>query len=145
MEPELRLGGWANPHHHPASQVGYLLDGDATADFYLTQIVSHHDRAKVGAFVAEASRRGLTIPGVFGAFYYRSANPKTLKILGDFMPVPAEGLAAEFAAGDTPIDICARTIRALVDEGVRAFYISNLPLVRTQATLKAILDAAGVA
>ena len=51
---ELRLGGWANPHHDPASQVGYLLDGDATADFYLTQIVSHHDRAKVGAFVAEA-------------------------------------------------------------------------------------------
>ena len=56
VEPELRLGGWANPHHGPASQVGYLLDGDATADFYLTQIVSHHDRAKVGAFVAEAAR-----------------------------------------------------------------------------------------
>ena len=70
VEPELRLGGWANPHHNPASQVGYLLDGDATADFYLTQIVSHHDRAKVGAFVAEAARRRLTIPGVFGVFYY---------------------------------------------------------------------------
>ena len=89
-------------------------------------------------------RRGLTIPGVFGVFYYRSANPKTLKILGDFMPVPTEALAAEFAAGDTPVDICARSIRALVEEGVRAFYISNLPLVRTQATLQAILDAAGL-
>jgi hypothetical protein len=144
VEPGLRLGGWANPHHSPASQVGYLLDGDATADFYLTQIVSHHDRAKVGAFVQEADRRELTLPGVFGVFYYRSASPKTLKILGDFMPVPAEGLTAEFAAGDTPIDICARTVRALVDEGARAFYISNLPLVRTQATLKAILDAAGI-
>jgi 5,10-methylenetetrahydrofolate reductase len=144
VEPELQLGGWANPHHSPANQVGYLLDGDATADFYLTQIVSHHDRAKVAAFVGEAARRGLTIPGVFGVFYYRSANPKTLKILGDFMPVPAEGLAAEFAAGDTPVDICARTIRALVDEGARAVYISNLPLVRTQATLSAILDRAGV-
>ena len=53
-------------------------------------------------------------------------------------------MAAEFAAGDTPVDICARTIRALVDEGVRAFYISNLPLVRTQATLQAILDKAGL-
>ena len=63
VEPELRLGGWANPHHTPASQVGYLLDGDATADFYLTQIVSHHDRAKVGAFVAEAARRGPDDPG----------------------------------------------------------------------------------
>jgi 5,10-methylenetetrahydrofolate reductase len=145
VEPDLRLGGWANPHHDPASQAGYLLDGDATADFYLTQIVSHHDRAKVGAFVGEAARRGLTIPGVFGVFYYRSANPKTLKILGDFMPVPAEGLAAEFAAGDTAVDICARSIRALVEEGVRAFYISNLPLVRTSATLHAILDRAGIA
>ena len=144
VEPELRLGGWANPHHAPASQVGYLLDADATADFYLTQIVSHHDRAKVGAFVREAAARGLTIPGAFGVFYYRSANPKTLKILGDFMPVPADGLSAEFAAGDTPVDICARTIRALVDEGARAFYISNLPLVRTQATLQAILDKAGL-
>ena len=82
---------------------------------------------------------------MFGVFYYRSANAKTLKILGDFMPVPADGLSAEFAAGDTPVDICARTvIRALVDEGARAFYISNLPLLRTRATLQAILDAAGV-
>lgn len=144
VEPDLRLGGWANPHHNPASQVGYLLDADATADFYLTQIVSHHDRDKVAAFVAEADRRRLTIPGVFGVFYYRSANPKTLKLLGDFMPVPAEALAAEFAAGATPIEICARTIRALADAGARAFYISNLPLVRTNATLQAILDAAGV-
>jgi hypothetical protein len=144
VEPDLRLGGWANPHHNPASQVGYLLDDTATADFYLTQIVSHYDRAKVGAFIGEASRRGLSIPGVFGVFYYRSANPKTLKILGDFMPVPSEGLTAEFAAGDSPVDICARSIRALVDEGVRAFYVSNLPLVRTGATLNAILEKAGL-
>jgi len=143
-EPELRLGGWANPHHRPASQVGYLLDADATADFYLTQIVSHHDRDKVAAFVEEAGRSGLAIPGVFGVFFYRSANAKTLKLLGDFMPVPAEALSAEFAAGASPIEICARTIRALADAGARAFYISNLPLVRTQATLKAILDAAGL-
>ena len=88
-EPDLRLGGWANPHHSPASQVGYLLDGDATADFYLTQIVSHHDAPRSAPSCAEASRRGLSIPGVFGVFYYRSANAKTLKILGDFMPVPA--------------------------------------------------------
>ena len=39
---------------------------------------------------------------------------------------------------------CARTVRALVEEGVRAFYISNLPLVRTSATLQAILDKAGL-
>ena len=45
------------------SQVGHLLDEHATAEFYLTQIVSHHSRDRVREFVAEADRRGLTMPG----------------------------------------------------------------------------------
>ena len=53
------------------------------------------------------------MPGIFGVFYYRSANPKTLETLKQFLPVPAEGLTAEFAEGATPETICARTIRAL--------------------------------
>ena len=60
------------------------------------------------------------------------------------MPVPAAALAEEFAAGATPVDICARTIRALIDEGARAIYISNLPLATAQQTLTAILDRVGV-
>ncbi len=43
--------------------------------------------------------------------------------------MPVEGLAAEFAAGATPVDVCARTLRAMMDLGVRHFYISNLPLL----------------
>lgn len=144
-QPDLHLGGWANPHADPARQVGFLLDADAHADFYLTQIVSHHDRAKVRAFVQEAARQRLELPGVFGVFYYRSANPRTLQTLSGFMPVPVEALTAEFAAGATPVEICARTVRALIDEGVRSFYISNLPLSRTHATLSAILERAGIA
>ncbi len=144
-QPDLRLGGWANPHGAAPAQVGYLLEPDATADYYLTQIVSHHDRAKVAAFVAEADRRGLAIPGVFGVFYYRSANPRTLRMLSEFMPVPVAALADEFAAGATAVDVCARTVRALVDEGARAVYISNLPLNRTHAILSAILEKAGLA
>jgi len=143
-QPDLRLGGWANPHAEAARQVDYLLDANVNADFYLTQIVSHHDRARVAAFVGEASRRGLALPGVFGVFYYRSASPQTLKILRDFMPVPVDALTDEFASGAGPVDICARTVRALLDEGARAIYISNLPLVRTAATLSAILERAGV-
>jgi hypothetical protein len=143
-QPDLALGGWANPHATPATQVDYLLEAHATADFYLTQVVSHHDRAKVAAFASEAARRSLTLPGAFGVFYYRSANPKTLRLLRGFMPVPVDELAAEFAAGATPVDICARTVRALLDEGARAFYISNLPLSRTHAVLASILDKAGV-
>ncbi|MGH9174039.1 MAG: hypothetical protein ACRD1H_06760, partial [Vicinamibacterales bacterium] len=62
--PGLQLGGWANPAASPARQVDYLLDADAHADFYLTQIVSHHQARGVETFLAEARRRGLTIPAV---------------------------------------------------------------------------------
>jgi hypothetical protein len=87
----------------------------------------------------------LTMPGVFGVFYYRSANPKTLEMLSQFLPVPVDELTREFAGGATPVDICARTIRALIDIGARHFYVSNLPARRTAFTLNAILDKAGVA
>ena len=39
---------------------------------------------------------------MFGVFYYRSANPRTLDALKGFLPVPVEGLTREFAAGATP-------------------------------------------
>ena len=143
-EPRLTLGGWANPHANPVQQVDYLAGGQFTADFYLTQIVSHLNVAPVARFVDEARRRGLDrLPGMFGVFYYRSANSRTLDLLSRFLPVPAESLAAEFAAGATPIDICARTLRAMMDVGVRHFYISNLPLLRASSTLNAILERVG--
>jgi 5,10-methylenetetrahydrofolate reductase len=142
--PELELGGWANPAALPEQQVDFLLDAHANADFYLTQIVSHHQVRQVEAFLGEGRRRGLSLPGVFGVFYYRSANPATLATLQQFLPVPVEALGAEFAAGVTPVDVCARTIRTLRDLGVRHFYLSNLPLRRAAQTLSAILDRAGV-
>jgi 5,10-methylenetetrahydrofolate reductase len=142
--PGLELGGWANPAASPEQQVAFLLDAHAHADFYLTQIVSHHQVPQVEAFLSEARRRGLTMPGVFGVFYYRSANPSTLSTLRQFLPVPVEALGAEFAAGATPVEVCARTIRSVLDLGGRHVYISNLPLRRTAQTLAAILDTAGV-
>jgi hypothetical protein len=143
-EPRLTLGGWANPYGEAAQQVDYLADECFTAEFYLTQIVSHLNVAPVERFVAEARTRGLdSIPGVFGVFYYRSANPRTLALLGQFLPVPVEPLAAEFAAGATPVDVCARTLRAMMDIGVRHFYISNLPLIGASSTLNAILERVG--
>lgn len=138
--PNLALGGWANPHADAAAQVGHLLEERAHAEFYLTQIVSHHSRQKVEHFLEESQRRGLSIPGVFGVFYYRSANPKTLAALKGFLPVPIEELTREFAEGATPEDICARSIRTLTGAGVRHFYISNLPLGRAALTLHRILD-----
>ena len=84
------------------------------------------------------------MPGVFGVFYYRSANPKTLEMLSQFLPVPVEALKQEFAEGATPIDVCARTIRCLIDLGARHFYVSNLPAKKTAATLNTILEKAGM-
>jgi hypothetical protein len=143
--PQLSLGGWANPHATACAQVGHLLAEQATAEFYLTQIVSHHSLAAVEAFLGEADRRGLAMPGMFGVFYYRSANARTLDALGGFLPVPARELTQEFATGATPEEICARSIRALTGAGVRHFYISNLPVNRAAHTLQRILDLAGAA
>ena len=141
-QPGLALGGWANPHSNPVEQVHHLLDGRATAEFYLTQIVSHHSVAAVEAFLEEAARSGVTLPGLFGVFFYRSANRRTLEALKGFLPVPVDGLTREFAAGDSAEDICARSIRTLRSAGVRHFYISNLPLGRAAMTLRRILDRA---
>jgi hypothetical protein len=123
--PGLALGGWANPYHDPVQQVGFLLDAGVTADFYLTQIVSDYDLEPVERFVAEAERGGLELPGVFGVFYYRSANPRTLAHLARFLRVPAPEITRDFERGMTADEICARTIRALRGIGIRHVYISN--------------------
>jgi 5,10-methylenetetrahydrofolate reductase len=135
----LGLGGWANPHANPASQVQHLLEDRVTAEFYLTQIVSHYSRPAVEAFLAESERRHLGLPGMFGVFYYRSANPKTLRTLSQFLPVPVDELRREFADGGTPDSVCARSIRELTASGVRHYYVSNLPVSRASATLDRIL------
>jgi 5,10-methylenetetrahydrofolate reductase len=139
-EAQLALGGWANPHADAASQVQHLIDDRATAEFYLTQIVSHHSRSAVERFVAEIEHRQLALPGMFGVFYYRSANRRTLETLREFLPVPVDELRSEFAAGATPDSICARSIRELTASGARHFYVSNLPVGSAAATLRRILD-----
>jgi hypothetical protein len=143
-QPELLLGGWANPHADAAWQVELLATPEFTGEFFLTQIVSHHHAVKVERFVKELERRGAGKPGLFGVFFYRSANPRTLAVLKEFLPVPAEALAREFDAGATPVEICARTVRALIEAGARHFYLSNLPLGRTSQTLAEILERAGM-
>ena len=140
--PDLTLGGWANPHADPVSQAGYLEPEQFYASYFLTQVVSHHDLDRVKPFLAELERRQVTCPGVFGVFYYRSANPKTLALLQQFLPVPAEALAREFAGGASADLVCARTIRALRDVGVKHVYVSNLPVGSAQQTLQRILALA---
>lgn len=140
----IALGGWANPHADADTQVGYLASPNLHAEFYLTQVVSHHDIKAVERFLDAARRRQLTLPAIFGVFFYRSANPRTLNALKSFLPVPVEGLTREFAAGVSAEDACARTVRTLLDAGARHFYISNLPVRRAPAVLGSILERAGI-
>jgi hypothetical protein len=144
--PDLTLGGWANPHADAGRQIEYLSDLRFNGEFFLTQIVSHHDLPAVEAFLGEADRQRLSLPGIFGVFYYRSANANTLATLRQFLPVPADGLTREFAEGASADAICARTIQALRAAGARHLYVSNLPINRARQTLERVLalaDAAG--
>ena len=141
--PELSLGGWANPHANPSSQAGYLADPEFNGEFYLTQVVSHHDGASLERFVEEVRRRDIDLPGIFGVFYYRSANPKTLATLQHFLPVPVAGLTQDFATGASADEVCARTLRALRDAGAQHCYVSNLPVGRARQTMARIMKLVG--
>jgi hypothetical protein len=141
-QPDLLLGGWANPHADPAWQAELVASHEFTGEFFLTQVVSHHHAAEVERFVKELDRRDARTPGMFGVFFYRSAQPKTLAVLREFLPVPVEALTREFGAGATPVEICARTVRTLIEAGAKHFYFSNLPLGKTSETLTEILKRA---
>jgi hypothetical protein len=135
-QPGLRLGGWANPHADAERQVAYLLDPRNTAEFYLTQIVSHHQMRAVERFLSALDRARVSLPGMFGVFYYRSASPRTLRQLSGFLPVPSEALAAEFRAGASADTVCLRTLDALRSLGIQHVYVSNLSLPTAHLTLE---------
>lgn len=135
--PGLTLGGWTSPHGG-RRQVEYILDPEYSADFYMTQIVSHYQTRTIDEFLNECERRGVKIPGIFGVFYYRSANPRTLETLSKFFPVPIEELKSDFHANQMPGEICASSIQALLQRGVKNVYISNLPLASATTILSQI-------
>jgi 5,10-methylenetetrahydrofolate reductase len=138
--PLLDLGGWVNPHRDPAEQVGFVTAQDAHSDFALSQIVSHHALRQVEAFAGEVERSGADIPIAYGVFFYRSANPKTLKTLSRFFPVPVAEVTAEFDAGASAEDICARSIRELRAVGAEKVYVSNLGERGARRRLNRILE-----
>ena len=125
-QPGFPLGGWANPHRDPVEQARFVAADDFSADFVLTQIVSHHSLGHVELFRAELDRLGVDIPVVYGVFLYRSANPRTLRYLNRYFPVPAREITAEFEAGTGADGICARSIRRLREAGAEKVYVSNL-------------------
>ena len=132
--PGMTLGGWTSPHGG-RGQVEYMLDSEYAADFYMAQIVAHYQIRSVDEFLNEAARLGLKIPGIFGVFYYRSASANTLEMLSKFFPVPVEELKRDFDAKRSPDEICALSIHALVQRGVRNVYISNFPMATAAEAL----------
>lgn len=136
--PHLALGGWANPYRDPNWQVDLLRREEDITDFFLTQVVSHHDLEPVRRFVAAATARELKIPSLFGVFRYRSGSLRTLTALRSFLPVPMEPLRAEFLAGTSADDVCRRTLHALTAIGVERFYLCNLLPNEALARLRAL-------
>ena len=142
-QPGLPLGGWANPHRDPVEQARFVAAADFTADFVLTQIVSHHSLESVERFQAELVRLGVDLPVVYGVFHYHSANPRTLDYLGRYFPVPAREITREFEGGATAEEICLRTIRGLRAIGADKVYVSNLRSRDVARRLQGIGEAAG--
>lgn len=135
--PGITLGGWASPHGG-RRQVEYIMEPEYSADFYLGQISSHHQTRALDEFLNETAKLGVTIPGIFGVFYYRSASPKTLGMLSRFFPVPVQDLKRDFDANRSPDEICALSIHALLNRGVKNVYISNLPMATATQSLSRI-------
>jgi len=136
----LSLGGWVNSHKDADQQVGWLTAADAQASFALAQVVSHHSLAGVERLLEALAASPAPVPVVFGVFLYRSARASTLDLLSNFFPVPADELTAEFAAGATAEEICARTIRELRRVGAEKVYVSNLGNRGAAARLRRILE-----
>ncbi|MFQ5530212.1 MAG: hypothetical protein ACE5FP_07660 [Gemmatimonadota bacterium] len=124
--PGLSLGGWVNPHRDPAVQADYLADAGFSADYVLTQVVSHHDTRKIDRWLEEISRRGLDPPVAYGVFYYRNGRRTTLESLARYFTVPVEEIGREFDEGATPAEVCARSIIALRRAGIDNVYVCNL-------------------
>ena len=142
-QPGLPLGGWANPHRDPVEQARFVAADDFTADFVLTQIVSHHSLDCVERFQAELARLGVDLPVVYGVFHYHSANPRTLDYLGRYFPVPAAEITQEFEDGATAEEVCLRTIRGLRAIGADKVYVSNLRSRDAARRLERIGEAVG--
>jgi 5,10-methylenetetrahydrofolate reductase len=125
--PGITLGGWASPHGG-RRQVEFIMHPEYSADFYMAQIVSHYQTAAIDEFLNETAKLGVRIPGMFGVFYYRTANPRTFSVLSKFFPIPVEELKRDFEAKVSPEEICALSVHALLQRGVKNVYISNLPM-----------------
>ena len=112
-QPGLSLGGWANPHRDVRKQVEYLRSDDFTADFYLTQVVSHHsadrvERSSRSAIVGMSPRREYSVSSTIGV-----PAPARSGVWERFFPVPADELPANSKRVPRREEVLGKTLDAL--------------------------------
>ena len=139
--PGLALGGWVNLHRNPVIQADYLADVGCSADYILTQVVSHHDARKIDAWLEETGRRDLDLPTAYGVFYYRNGRRATLESLARYFTVPVEKIEREFEEGANPAEVCAQSILALNRAGIENVYICNLGSRNAAQRLELVTEA----
>ncbi len=143
--PGLLLGGWVNPYRDAAAQAELVTTHAAGLDFLLSQVVSHHRIEPLARLVEELGARGIDLPLFAGVFFYRSASRRTLRRLGEYLPVPDAQIVADFEErGMTAVDVAAATVQAGLGAGVSRFYVSNLRTAGAAADLARIGEAAGL-
>ncbi|MCG8470010.1 MAG: hypothetical protein MJB57_17680 [Gemmatimonadetes bacterium] len=141
--PDMALGGWVNPHRPTDEQIRFVSDDGFEADYYLTQVISHHDIGRAEAWLRALDDAGIDLPGAFGIFYYRNGRREALERLSRFFPVPVDAVARAFESGVDPIEHCGRTIRALRDVGARHVYVCNLGAAGAGSSFPRIMDGLG--
>ena len=92
--PGLALGGWANPNADPAAQARYLTEDRFTAEFYLTQIVSHHSLGPVERFLGEADRAGVKCPACLASFTTAAETRRRSQCWSSFCRCPRRPFSA---------------------------------------------------
>jgi len=137
--PGVSLAGWANPHREADEQFGFL-ESDFHAGLSLTQIVTEDSLGHLEELASRIERAGLDLPLVAGVFHFHNANPRRLRTLGRFFPVPAEKITRAYASGVEPDTYTANAIRAARDAGARAVYVSNLGITGGPRRLRRILE-----
>ena len=139
------LGGWANPHAR-CRAAGGLPDHARVSGGVLSDAGREPPPRRNG-------RRGSSWPPSRRGVRCRECSASSItgaRIRGRWrrweglFRCPPKGCRASSRPARPPEEICARTIRALLDAGARHFYISNLPIGRAQQVLASVLEKVGV-
>jgi len=130
--------GRANPHADRAAG-GLPRRGHSHADSTSRSGQPHHATGFPPAVTSAAEQRGLTLPGLFASFYYRTPNPRTLDALQGFLHVPSRALTASSAKARPPKTAARRRFGRFDGQARASFLHHNLPVRRAHRWLLTIL------